>query len=245
LAGLAVTDDHRRQLALAGAEVVDLTARPARFCGGPLHLAAPMLLMLDRAVHVVGGGAAGLGVVHGEKTVDPAEWFFKAHFFQDPVQPGSLGIEALLQLLQFFMLDTGIADGIVDPRFEPMMLDAPMTWKYRGQVTPANTTIVTVMEITEVGRDDRGPFVIGAGSLWCDGLRIYEVSNMGMRVVTAPATQHAGTSVELARADVTRAVREWWKRDRAAPDRWLGDDLISGFIETYLNRVVVDGVDEA
>jgi hypothetical protein len=107
--GLAVTDDHRRQLALAGAEVVDLTARPARFCAGPLHLAAPMLLMLDRAVHVVGGGAAGLGVVHGEKTVDPAEWFFKAHFFQDPVQPGSLGLEAMLQALQYHMLATGMA----------------------------------------------------------------------------------------------------------------------------------------
>jgi 3-hydroxymyristoyl/3-hydroxydecanoyl-(acyl carrier protein) dehydratase len=37
--------------------------------------------------------------------VDPAEWFFKAHFFQDPVQPGSLGIEALIQLLQWLMIE--------------------------------------------------------------------------------------------------------------------------------------------
>ena len=35
-----------------------------------------------------------LGRVRAEKTVDPSEWFFKAHFFQDPVQPGTLGLDS-------------------------------------------------------------------------------------------------------------------------------------------------------
>ncbi|BAN01655.1 type I polyketide synthase [Ilumatobacter coccineus] len=185
--GLPITDAHRATLALADGSdstTTDLTLRPERYCSGSARLAGDMLLMLDRATHLRGAGADGLGVVVGEKDVDVSEWFFKAHFFQDPVQPGSLGIEALLQLLQFFMLDTDMDAGLTDARFEPILLGAPMTWTYRGQVTPKNSAITTVMEITEVGVDDHGPFVIGAGSLWCDGLRIYEVSNMGMRLVT-------------------------------------------------------------
>jgi 3-hydroxymyristoyl/3-hydroxydecanoyl-(acyl carrier protein) dehydratase len=189
--GLPVTSDHEALSELIAAhapQMTDLTQRPEQFCAGSARLADEMLLMVDRVAHVPAQGDAGLGVLVGEKDVDISEWFFKAHFFQDPVQPGSLGVEALLQLLQYFMLDTGMDADIDDARFEPMLLGAPMAWKYRGQVTPKNKMITTVMEITEVGIDDVGPFVIGAGSLWCDGLRIYEVSNMGMRLVPgAPA----------------------------------------------------------
>ncbi len=187
--GLPVTSDHRALSELIAAQApatTDLTVRPERFCSGTARLANEMLLMVDRVAHVETQGDAGLGVIVGEKDVDVSEWFFKAHFFQDPVQPGSLGVEALLQLLQYFMLDTGMDADVEDARFEPMLLGTPMVWKYRGQVTPKNNMITTVMEITEVGVDDIGPFVIGAGSLWCDGLRIYEVSNMGMRLVSGP-----------------------------------------------------------
>ncbi len=204
--GLVVTDDHRAMQALAsqpGGRMTDLTGRPERFCAGSARLAGDMLLMLDRVNHLVGAGSAGLGLVVGEKDVDISEWFFKAHFFQDPVQPGSLGIEALLQLLQYFMLDSDM-DRLLDrARFEPMLLGAPMVWKYRGQVTPNNSLITTVMEITEAGVDERGPFVIGAGSLWCDGLRIYEVSNMGMRLVSGPAGGQPGSTVGVSTLAVT------------------------------------------
>jgi 3-hydroxymyristoyl/3-hydroxydecanoyl-(acyl carrier protein) dehydratase len=121
------------------------------------------------------------------------------------VQPGSLGIEALLQLLQIALLDSD-ADGGTGPDeavFEPIMLGAPLTWRYRGQVTPAHSTITTVMEITEVGRDDVGPYVIGTGSLWCDGLRIYEVTQMGMRMRMRRASAPRETdaySVEVSRS---------------------------------------------
>ena len=235
--GLPITDEHRRQLADTGVPMVDLTARPERYCAGSTRLADPMLLMLDRAVHLPGTGAAGLGIVRGEKDVDPAEWFFKAHFFQDPVQPGSLGIEALLQLLQFFLLDTGAGADLPHPRFEPMMLDRPMTWKYRGQVTPAQRRITTVMEITEVGTDERGAYVVGAGSLWCDGLRIYQVTQMGMRLVPGPPDEKSApaTVAELSATDLIAAARDHWERTRLVPGR----DLVIGLIETYVNRVVL------
>lgn len=238
--GLPITDVHRARLNSSGphSHTVDLTVEPERYVGGSARLAAPMLRMLDRATHVRGAGAAGLGVVRGEKDVDITEWFFKAHFFQDPVQPGSLGIEALLQLLQFFMLDTNMA--APGAEFEPIMLGTPMSWKYRGQVTPKNSLISSTMEITEVGSDERGPFVIGTGSLWCDGLRIYEVSNMGMRLKDVPSPD---SRFEL-RSDVPldhakHALRTYWQPRRATPTDWLGDDLMDGLVDRYVNRIIM------
>jgi 3-hydroxymyristoyl/3-hydroxydecanoyl-(acyl carrier protein) dehydratase len=206
--GLPVSANDRELLELPSGEFLNLTIRPDAFCSGSARLPEAQLLMLDRVAHIAGAGSAGLGVVRGEKDVDIAEWFFKAHFFQDPVQPGSLGIEALLQLLQFFMLDTGMDDGIVDAHFEPIQLGAPMVWKYRGQVTPKNSLITSTMEITETGVDDVGPYVVGAGSLWCDGLRIYEVSNMGMRLTegssgVVSSAQEAATTTKYTVSQTT------------------------------------------
>ena len=59
------------------------------------------LRMIDQIeLFVPDGGPAGLGYIRGIKEVDPDEWFFKAHFYQDPVTPGSLGLESFLQLLE-------------------------------------------------------------------------------------------------------------------------------------------------
>ncbi|MEJ7800178.1 MAG: beta-ketoacyl synthase, partial [Ilumatobacter sp.] len=68
--GLPLTDDDRALHALAvesSETATDLTTRPARYCSGTARLAGDMLLMVDRARHVEGGGSAGLGVVVGEK----------------------------------------------------------------------------------------------------------------------------------------------------------------------------------
>ena len=188
--GLPITAPHKAQLA-AHTEVVDLTSRPARYFAQNL-LPTPYLLMIDRVVNSnPTGGEAGLGQYRAEKDVNPSEWFFKAHFYQDPVQPGSLGIEAMIQLLQFAMIDCGMADGLDTPRFEPLMLDRAMTWKYRGQVRPHNKVISSTIEIVEVGADERGRFAVATASLWVDGLRIYEAENLGMRLVTTPIDTRA------------------------------------------------------
>jgi acyl transferase domain-containing protein/3-hydroxymyristoyl/3-hydroxydecanoyl-(acyl carrier protein) dehydratase/1-acyl-sn-glycerol-3-phosphate acyltransferase len=188
--GLTVTTEHRAWLAAPAEQVIDLSSRPEKYCGGApgelgeLCLPGPMLLMLDRITgYWPEGGLKALGSLRAEKTVDVDEWFFKAHFFQDPVQPGSLGVEALTQLLQFFMLEKGMGAGVMNPRFEPLMLGQPITWKYRGQVVPKNKIITTELQITEVGEDAQGPFAIAEGALWVDGKRIYSVKNMGMRIV--------------------------------------------------------------
>ncbi|MEZ4459123.1 MAG: polyketide synthase dehydratase domain-containing protein [bacterium] len=186
--GLPTKDEQRVILNTPG-DVIDLRARPAKYWRDDApRLAEPMLLMLDRVAYFdPKGGPNGLGALRGEKDVVPAEWFFKAHFFQDPVQPGSLGIEAMIQLLQFYMLETGMDAGIENPRFETLSHKHPMTWKYRGQVIPRNKLISSTLEITEVGRDEDGAFAVGNASLWVDGKRIYEAFNLGMRIVSDKA----------------------------------------------------------
>jgi 3-hydroxymyristoyl/3-hydroxydecanoyl-(acyl carrier protein) dehydratase len=164
--------------------LVDLTTSPDRYFAGPAPLPGPMLLMLDRITgYWPEGGDAGFGRLRSEKDVDAGEWFFKAHFFQDPVQPGSLGIEAMCQLLQFYLIERGLTAGVRRPRFEPVMLDQEVIWKYRGQITPANRLIRVEMEILEAGEDARGRYAIAEARLWGDGRCIYHARGIGMRVV--------------------------------------------------------------
>ncbi len=183
-AGLPTTPEESAALDTPSDFLVDLRRRPARYCEGSLRLPGPMLLMLDRVTaYEARGGRAGLGTLRAEKDVDPSEWFFKAHFFQDPVQPGSLGLEAMLQLLQFHMLHAGLAQGLANPRFEPIATGRDLTWKYRGQVVPHNHLISVTMEITEQGHDAAGAYAVAESSLWVDGKRIYHATGLGMRIV--------------------------------------------------------------
>ncbi|MFF2643685.1 beta-ketoacyl synthase N-terminal-like domain-containing protein [Streptomyces niveus] len=184
--GLTVSPEDRARLDEPCDRVTDLTTRPARYCAGEPRLPGPMLLMLDRITgYWPDGGGAGLGRLRSEKDVVPDEWFFRAHFFQDPVQPGSLGVEAMCQLLQFHLLERGAATGIPRPRFEPVLPGHETTWTYRGQITPSTRLIRVTMDITASGRDDRGPYALADATLWGDDTCIYRVRGLGMQVVSA------------------------------------------------------------
>ncbi|HEX5198804.1 MAG TPA: hypothetical protein VFW27_02590, partial [Actinoplanes sp.] len=158
-------------------------ARLTEPCANPPELrpsAGPMLTMLDRITgYWPEGGAAGLGRLRAETDVDAGAWFFKAHFFQDPVMPGSLGVEALCQLLQWYLTDRGIGADLPGARFEPVALDEPLRWTYRGQIVPTDRLITVELEILEIR--DRAAFA--RGWLWIDGRRIYRVDRLGTRVV--------------------------------------------------------------
>ncbi|MEU5715849.1 beta-ketoacyl synthase N-terminal-like domain-containing protein [Streptomyces sp. NPDC020403] len=186
--GLTTSADSRARLGAPCGRTVDLTTRPVRYCAGEPRLPGPMLLMLDRITgHWPDGGSAGLGRLRSEKDVRPDAWFFRAHFFQDPVQPGSLGIEAMCQLLQYHLLESGAADGVPRPRFEPVLPGRETVWTYRGQITPANRLIRVDMDIVESGTDTRGPYAVADASLWGDDTCIYRVRGLGMRVVPQEA----------------------------------------------------------
>ncbi|MBX7197070.1 MAG: polyketide synthase dehydratase domain-containing protein [Sandaracinaceae bacterium] len=194
-AGLPISAEQKALYGAAPKDGIDLEARPAHLTTRSARLATPFLLMLDRVTHVDHeGGRNGKGALRAEKDVDPNEWFFKAHFFQDPVQPGSLGVEAMCQLLQLAMLEKGLADGMASPRFEAVATGAAHVWKYRGQVVPSNRTIGCTVEVLEVTKDARGILAIADASLWVDGKRIYDCKALGMRLVddAAHATEAPG-----------------------------------------------------
>ncbi|HRB13027.1 MAG TPA: hypothetical protein PKU70_08445, partial [Vicinamibacteria bacterium] len=126
------------------------------------------------------GGKAGLGSAVAEHDVDPSAWFFKAHFFQDPVQPGSLGIHMLVELLTVMALDRERRGGARRSRSESVAPNAPTVWRYRGQVLPENKLVSVLVEITAVQDTPTGRRYLGAGSLFVDGLKIYTARDLSV-----------------------------------------------------------------
>jgi 3-hydroxyacyl-[acyl-carrier protein] dehydratase/trans-2-decenoyl-[acyl-carrier protein] isomerase len=74
------------------------------FGPGNAQLPLPPMLMFDRITHVsADGGEHGKGEIRAEFDIRPDLWFFPCHFQGDPVMPGCLGLDALWQLLGFFL----------------------------------------------------------------------------------------------------------------------------------------------
>ena len=140
------------------------------------HLAGPQLDFVDIIRIVEHGGKAKKGYIYAERTVDVDDWFFACHFHQDPVMPGSLGVEAMFQILQVFALHQGFGDGMNNPRFNHVL--DQIKWKYRGQITTVNKQMSLDLHITKIEKSDRRVTLTADGNLSKDGLRIYEVSNL-------------------------------------------------------------------
>ncbi len=74
------------------------------FGPGNAKLPAPNMLMLNRIVSITAdGGEHGLGEIIAELDITPDLWFFDCHFPGDPVMPGCLGLDAMWQLVGFFL----------------------------------------------------------------------------------------------------------------------------------------------
>ena len=74
------------------------------FGPGNAQLPMPNMLMLDRITHIATiGGQYGKGEVIAELDIHPGLWFFSCHFPGDPVMPGCLGLDAMWQLVGFFL----------------------------------------------------------------------------------------------------------------------------------------------
>ena len=174
-AGLAPAPHFDNSFALAPQKVS--TASVAK------RLAKGRMKMIDTVDYFdPTGGEAGLGLIRGRQDVDPYAWYFKAHFFQDPVQPGSLGLDALCQLLCRAALMKGLAKDMKAPHLETLATDAPISWTYRGQVMPDKKQVTTVIEVMKVEPEPDGYLIEARGSLWSDELRVYEVQTMSVRL---------------------------------------------------------------
>jgi len=141
------------------------------------------VLMLDRITHCAStGGPKGFGYVRGEKTIDPDEWLFYAHFYQDPVCPGSLGVESFIQLIKHYMIVT-FPELAATHRFEPIATNIQHEWVYRGQIIQSNKTVTIDAVITNVVRENNTITVFADGFLDKDNIIIYEMKNFALRAI--------------------------------------------------------------
>jgi PfaB family protein len=131
--------------------------------------------MVDRIGVIPEGGPHRLGLFQGSITVDPGAWFFKAHFFQDPVWPGSLGLEALLQLLKVPACERW-------PRGKVFrcQVGRPHQWLYRGQVVPDNREVIVQALVKQINDEKRE--LIADGLLIVDGRVIYRMTDFAMQL---------------------------------------------------------------
>lgn len=71
---------------------------------GNARLPLPPMLMFDRITHIsADGGEHGKGLIKAELDIKPDLWFFNCHFETDPVMPGCLGLDAMWQLIGFYL----------------------------------------------------------------------------------------------------------------------------------------------
>ena len=111
-------------------------ARGELFGHGNACLPAPPMLMFDRITKITEhGGSQDKGEILAEMDVNPDLWFFKCHFLGDPVMPGCLGVDAMWQLVGFFLgwlggLGKGRALGVGEVKFSGMVLPSDKLVSY-------------------------------------------------------------------------------------------------------------------
>ncbi|MDC9727906.1 MAG: 3-hydroxyacyl-[acyl-carrier-protein] dehydratase FabA [Methyloprofundus sp.] len=110
------------------------------FGEGNAKLPAPNMLMMDRITHISDeGGEFDKGEIVAELDVDPSLWFFDCHFKGDPVMPGCLGLDAMWQLVGFFLgwkggPGKGRALGVGEVKFTGQVLPTAKKVTYRIQL---------------------------------------------------------------------------------------------------------------
>lgn len=146
------------------------SGRGELFGPGNAQLPTPPMLMLDRINEItLDGGAHKRGHIVAELDIHPDLWFFKCHFPGDPVMPGCLGLDAMWQLVGFWLgwsgsPGKGRALGVGEVKFS-------------GEVTPDKKLVRYEIEIR---RAIRSRLVLGIadGSVFLDGEKIYTAKDM-------------------------------------------------------------------
>jgi 3-oxoacyl-(acyl-carrier-protein) synthase/3-hydroxymyristoyl/3-hydroxydecanoyl-(acyl carrier protein) dehydratase len=157
-----------------------------------LVLPSKALRMIDRIdLFLPEGGLNGLGYIRGSKAVDPQEWFFRAHFHQDPVCPGSLGLESFLQLLKFAARERW--PGLIATHRFAAAVGRSHRWIYRGQILPENKLIRIEATVTRV-TEGPCPALFAEGFLEVDGLVIYRLEDFGIQL--APIEKPSAFSLQ-------------------------------------------------
>jgi 3-hydroxyacyl-[acyl-carrier protein] dehydratase/trans-2-decenoyl-[acyl-carrier protein] isomerase len=152
-------------------------SRGELFGPGNSQLPAPNMLMMDRIIEINdNGGEFGKGYIVAELDINPDLWFFGCHFPGDPVMPGCLGLDAMWQLVGFFLgwkggPGKGRALGVGEVKFT-------------GQVLPTAKKVTYTINLKRV---IMGKLIMGIadGTVAVDGEVIYNASNLKVGFFTA------------------------------------------------------------
>jgi len=151
--------------------------RGEMFGPGNAQLPMPPMLMFDRIVSITEkGGSADKGQIIAELDVNPDLWFFDCHFPGDPVMPGCLGLDAMWQLIGFFL-------GWLGGPGRGRALGAGEV-KFTGQVTPKNNKVIYRIDMKRVIMR-KLVMGIGNGVMEVDGREIYTAKDLRVGLFTS------------------------------------------------------------
>ncbi|WP_163931880.1 bifunctional 3-hydroxydecanoyl-ACP dehydratase/trans-2-decenoyl-ACP isomerase [Paraferrimonas sp. SM1919] len=134
------------------------------------------MLMMDRVVKITDeGGKYGKGQIIAELDIKEDLWFFDCHFIDDPVMPGCLGLDAMWQLVGFFLAWQG-ADG------KGRALGVGEV-KFTGQVLPTSKKVTYKLDLKRV-INRKLVMALADGSVEVDGREIYTATDLKVGVFT-------------------------------------------------------------
>ena len=147
------------------------------FGPGNAQLPTPNMLMMSRISHISNsGGEVGKGEIIAELDITPDLWFFDCHFPGDPVMPGCLGLDAMWQLVGFFLAWDG------NPG-RGRALGAGEV-KFTGQVLPTAKKVTYKINLKRVVAR-KLVLAIADGSVSVDGREIYTAKDLRVGLFTS------------------------------------------------------------
>jgi 3-hydroxymyristoyl/3-hydroxydecanoyl-(acyl carrier protein) dehydratase len=148
------------------------------------RLAKDQLNMLDELIIAKEKGQFGKGYIHATKFVKTYDWYFTCHFYQDPVMPGSLGVESILQAMQVYALQQDLGKDFKSPKFVQVP-NHKTVWKYRGQILLSAKEMHLEVHVKSIEKGESQLVIIADAFLWNDKMRIYQVTDIALGIEEA------------------------------------------------------------